>query len=123
MAMDLSTGFTGEDASNVVPLFRASEAVVRFDKAELTAILDLYGRFVAAGEWRDYALSFTKDRAVFAVFRRSAESPLYRIEKNPKLVNKQGAFAVVSQTGVILKRGGELRRVLQVFDKPLRLVT
>jgi hypothetical protein len=123
MAMDLSAGLTGEEASNVVPLFRANEAVVRFDKPELTAILDIYGRFVAAGEWRDYALNFSKEKAVFAVFRRSAESPLYRIEKNPKLANKQGAFAVVSQTGMILKRGADLRRVLQIFDKPLRLVT
>jgi hypothetical protein len=123
MAMDLGAGFPADEASNVVPLFRPVDVAVRFDRAELTAILDIYGRFVAAGEWRDYALNFSKEKAVFAVYRRSAENPLYRIEKNPKLANKQGAFAVVSQTGMILKRGADLRRVLQVFDKPLRLVT
>jgi Protein of unknown function (DUF2794) len=107
----------------VVPFYRRIEPNVSFDRRELTTILDVYGRFVAAGEWRDYALDFGKEKAVFAVFRRTAELPLYRIEKNPKLAAKQGAYAVVANTGLILKRGPDLAKVLRVFDKPLRLVT
>jgi hypothetical protein len=78
---------------------------------------------VAAGEWRDYAIDFLKDRAVFSVFRRSSEVPIYRIEKNPKLARKQGAYSVVSATGLIMRRGPELDRVLRVLDKSLSLVT
>src|ERR1043165_9830204 len=80
---------------------------VTFDRRELNRIFGLYGRMVAAGEWRDYAIDFLKDRAVFSVFRRSAEMPLYRIEKNPKLAKKQGAYSVVSATGLIVRRGHE----------------
>jgi Protein of unknown function (DUF2794) len=108
---------------NVVPFYRRSETNISFDRRELTTILDVYGRFVAAGEWRDYALDFGKEKAVFAVFRRTAELPLYRIEKNPKLAAKQGTYAVVAGTGLILKRGADLAKVLRVFEKPLRLVT
>ena len=93
-----------------------------FDRQELSQLLGLYGRKVASGEWRDYALDFLKDRAVFSVFRRSTEYPLYRIEKVPKLARKQGAYAVVTGTGQILKRGQELDRVLKVLDRPVRLV-
>ena len=95
---------------------------VTFNRRELNRILDLYGRMVAAGEWRDYAIDFLKDRAVFSVFRRSSEVPLYRIEKNPKLDQKQGAYSVISATGLILRRGHELDRVLRVIDKSLALV-
>src|SRR5262245_23666395 len=91
---------------------------VTFDRRELDRIFGLYGRMVAAGEWRDYAIDFLKDRAVFSVFRRSAEVPIYRIEKNPKLARKQGAYSVVSATGLIMRRGQELDRVLRVLDKP-----
>lgn len=91
---------------------------VTFNRRELNRILDLYGRMVAAGEWRDYAIDFLKDRAVFSVFRRTSEVPLYRIEKNPKLAQKQGAYSVISATGLILRRGPELDRVLRVLDKP-----
>lgn len=77
---------------------------------------------VAAGEWRDYAIDTLKDRAVFSIFRRTSEVPLYRIEKNPKLARRQGAYAVISQTGMILKRGSDLARVLRVLDKSLSLV-
>ena len=73
-----------------------------FDRRELNRILELYGRMVAAGEWRDYAIDFLKDRAVFSVFRRSSEVPIYRIEKNPKLARRQGAYSVVSATGLIV---------------------
>ena len=90
---------------------------VTFSRRELNRILDLYGRMVAAGEWRDYAIDFLKDRAVFSVFRRSSEIPLYRIEKNPRLEQRQGAFSVISATGLILRRGHELDRVLRVIDK------
>jgi hypothetical protein len=90
---------------------------VTFNRRELNRILDLYGRMVAAGEWRDYAIDFLKDRAVFSVFRRSSEVPLYRIEKNPKLDQKQGAYSVITATGLILRRGHELDRVLRVIDK------
>ncbi len=95
---------------------------VCFDRHELNTILNVYGRRVAAGEWRDYALDMEKDRAVFSIFRRTSEMPIYRIEKNPKLARKQGAYCVISATGQILKRGTELRRVLSIFDKHLRLV-
>ena len=95
---------------------------VTFDRRELDRIFGLYGRMVASGEWRDYAIDFLKDRAVFSVFRRSAEVPIYRIEKNPKLARKQGAYSVVSATGLILRRGHELDRVLRVLDKGPSLV-
>ena len=95
---------------------------VTFDRRELDRIFGLYGRMVASGEWRDYAIDFLKDRAVFSVFRRSAEVPIYRIEKDPKLSRKQGAYSVVSATGLILRRGHELDRVLRSIDKPLSLV-
>ena len=95
---------------------------VTFDRRELNRILGLYGRMVAAGEWRDYAIDFLKDRAVFSVFRRSSEVPIYRIEKNPKLARRQGAYSVVSATGLIVRRGHELDRVLRVLDKGPNLV-
>jgi hypothetical protein len=89
---------------------------VAFTRAELTAILDLYGRHVAAGEWRDYGLTFEKHAATFSVFRRATEAPLYRITKTPALAQKQGAFAVVAQGGLILKRGHDLARVLRILS-------
>ncbi|HZD90698.1 MAG TPA: DUF2794 domain-containing protein [Pseudolabrys sp.] len=90
---------------------------VTFNRRELNRILDLYGRKVAAGEWRDYAIDFLKDRAVFSVFRRTSEVPLYRIEKNPKLAQRQGVYSVISAGGLILRRGHELDRVLLAIDK------
>ncbi len=95
---------------------------VTFDRRELDRIFSLYGRMVAAGEWRDYAIDFLKDRAVFSVFRRSSEMPIYRIEKDPRLARRQGAYSVVSATGLIVRRGPELDRVLRAIDKPARLV-
>jgi hypothetical protein len=95
---------------------------VRFTRQELNEILSLYGRMVADGEWRDYAIDHMKEKAVFSVFRRSSEMPLYRIEKQPKLARRQGAYAVITTTGLILKRGHELRTVLKVFDRKVRLV-
>lgn len=99
-----------------------SKRPICFDRHELNIILNVYGRHVAAGEWRDYALDMEKDRAVFSIFRRSSEMPIYRIEKNPKLARRQGAYSIISASGQILKRGTELRRVLTVFDKHLHLV-
>jgi hypothetical protein len=96
---------------------------VTFNRFELNQILSIYGGRVAEGEWRDYAIDMLRDRAVFSVFRRTAEAPLYRIEKNPKLARRQGAYSVIATTGLILKRGHELCRVLRVFDRSkLRLV-
>jgi hypothetical protein len=96
---------------------------VTFSRRELNRILGLYGRMVAAGEWRDYAIDFLKDRAVFSVFRRTSEVPIYRIEKNPQLARKQGAYSVISATGLIVKRGHELDNVLRAVDKSLKLVS
>ena len=89
---------------------------VMFDRRELSAILSLYGRMVAAGAWRDYAIGSGRTQAVFAVFRHTAEMPLYRIEKHPHLRNKQGMYAVVASGGMILKRGHDLAQVLRVLE-------
>lgn len=97
-------------------------AQIRFDRQELSLILAVYGRKVAAGEWRDYAIDMGREKAVFSVFRKSSEWPLARIEKNPKLSRKQGAYSVIAPTGQILKRGHDLRRVLDVLDKRMEVV-
>ena len=95
---------------------------ITFQRRELDQILRIYGRMVGEGEWRDYAIDHLKDRAVFSIFKRSGEMPLFRIEKNPKLASKQGAFSVINTDGRILKRGHDLQQVLKVFDKVLKLV-
>jgi hypothetical protein len=95
---------------------------IAFDRRELTQILNVYGRKVASGEWRDYAIDTLREKAVFSVFRRACETPLYRIEKAPKLARRQGAYAVIAATGLILKRGSDLGRVLRALDRGLRLV-
>jgi hypothetical protein len=92
---------------------------VRFDRAELDRILTIYGRMVAAGEWRDYAIDFLSDMAAFSIFRRTSEVALFTIEKRPKLRAKQGQYAVIEASGRILKRGHDLAQVLRVFDKKL----
>jgi hypothetical protein len=99
--------------------FRPEPETVSFDRRELMHVLGLYGRMVAAGEWRDYAMSFLPDVAIFAVFRRTAEHPLYRIEKRPRLRHRQGMYAVVGMDGRVLKRGHDLRSVLHVLDRKL----
>lgn len=117
-------GATGNVA--LFPAGRPDERIperVTFSKDELQTILNLYGRMVAAGEWRDYAMDFLKDRAVFSVFRRSSEVPIYRIEKTPRLAQKQGAFSVVAATGLIMRRGNDLAKVIRVLDRPVKLVT
>jgi hypothetical protein len=92
---------------------------VSFDRRELGLILRVYGRMVAAGEWRDYGIAAMRDLAVFSVFRRTAETPLYRIEKRPRLRARQGLYAVVGQDGRILRRGHELEQVLKVLERRL----
>ncbi|MEO1067379.1 MAG: DUF2794 domain-containing protein [Pseudomonadota bacterium] len=97
---------------------------VSFDRRELSEILKVYGRRVADGEWRDYAMDFQPDRAVFSIFKRTSEMPVYRIEKDPKLARRQGAYSVMNTTGMILKRGHDLRQVLKVLEakRHLRVV-
>jgi hypothetical protein len=99
------------------PYSAPRQARVFFERRELERLLRLYGRMVAAGEWRDYAIDGLADSAVFSVFRRASEQPLYRIEKNPALARKQGAWAVVGQGGHVLRRGHELDQVLRLFDR------
>jgi len=97
------------------------DGIVSFDRRELDLILRIYGHMVSAGEWRDYAIDMLKERAVFSVFRRASEVPLYAIEKNPKLAKRQGAYCVTNATGQVLKRGHELGNVLRFFERKPRL--
>ena len=107
------------DASSPDP----QSAVVFFERREFDVLLRLYGRMVAAGEWRDYGVDGLREAAVFSVFRRTSEAPLYRIEKRPSLARRQGAWAVIGQGGVVLKRGHELAQVLKLFERQnLRIV-
>ncbi len=128
IAGELPAGARGSGASGnprvglQTALQQPAAKQVVFSRVELMEILSLYGRMVAAGEWRDYAMDFGAQKAVFSVFRRTTEYPLYTIEKNPQLARKQGAFSVVAPNGLILKRGPELKRVLEVLDKRLRPV-
>ncbi|MEM0906267.1 MAG: DUF2794 domain-containing protein [Pseudomonadota bacterium] len=122
----------GEEASQVVPLRpkaaaaagtvqsaaqRPAPPMVAFHRTELAQILRVYGRMVAAGEWRDYAIDHGKDQAIFSIYRRMGEVPMFRVTKTPKLSRRQGAYAVISAQGLILKRGHELEQVLKLFDK------
>nr|WP_307291194.1 DUF2794 domain-containing protein [Kaistia geumhonensis] len=95
---------------------------IAFNRHELNQILRVYGRMVAAGEWRDYAIDHLKEKAVFSIFRRTAEMPLYRVEKDPSLARRQGAYAVIAAGGYVMKRGHDLHQVLSVLDKKLKLV-
>ena len=99
--------------------FSQSAEQISFDRREFSLILGLYGKMVAAGEWRDYGISCLREMAVFSVFRRTAEYPLYRIEKRPKLRAKQGMYAVVGMDGYILRRGHDLAGVLLVLEQKL----
>jgi hypothetical protein len=89
---------------------------VAFHRTELSVILTLYGRMVAAGEWRDYGISSLREMAVFSIFRRTAESPLYRVEKRPRLRLKQGQYAVIGPEGQMLRRGNDLAQVIRVME-------
>ena len=101
----------------------AGMAVISFDRNELREIFNLYGRKVAGGEWRDYGIDFTPQKAVFSVYRRACEYALYQIEKTPRLARKQGIYSVVTATGLVLKRGHDLRLVIAALDRRLKLVS
>lgn len=101
------------------PVRAGRKEVATFDRTELQRILDLYGRMVAAGHWRDYAMQFAPDLASFAAFRRAAERPEILIEKRPSLRQKQGAWALVGEHGAVLKRGQELQGVLAPLERRL----
>ena len=107
----------GMRSSRLSPARKPRVEPVSFTRSELTRILGVYGYFVAAGDWRDYAVDCLSDAAVFSIFRRASEMPLYRIEKRPKLARKQGAFVIVSMTGAILNRGHDLSQLLRFFDR------
>ncbi|MXY33680.1 MAG: DUF2794 domain-containing protein [Boseongicola sp. SB0664_bin_43] len=92
---------------------------VVFDRRELKAILNIYGHMVAAGEWRDYGMSFLQDTAIFSIFRRTSEHPIYRVEKRPRLREREGMYSVVGMDGRILKRGHDLKGVLRVLERKL----
>ena len=125
--MDRSDRGDREESGILIPFSNAHrerlDLPVTFHRRELDQILRVYGRMVAAGEWRDYAIDHLRDRAMFSVYRRSSETPLFQIVKTPKLARKQGAFSVVTGIGAVLKRGHDLQRVLTVFDKQLKVVS
>jgi hypothetical protein len=102
-----------------IPTPASQPEQVAFDRHELGVILAVYGRMVAAGEWRDYALSFLREVAVFSIFRRAAETPIYSVEKRPRLRGRQGQYALIGMDGQILKRGHDLRQVMSYFDRKL----
>jgi hypothetical protein len=104
---------------SVVPFPARGFSQVGYDRAELTRILDLYGRMVAAGHWRDYAIDLAQDAAVFSAFRRAAERPEFRIEKRPALRNRQGQWALIGEGGQVLKRGDDLGPVLAPVERRL----
>lgn len=107
--------------SNVTPfpVHGAPSGQIGFDRLELMRIMDLYGRMVSAGHWRDYAIDLGRDAAIFSAFRRSAERPEYRIEKRPALRNRQGMWALIGEAGNIVKRGAELQGVLAPVERRL----
>lgn len=119
MSMDYPPGQMPDSVASLAAARRAETTIVSFHRRELTLILNVYGRMLGLGIARDYAIDHMKDRAVFSIFRRTSENPLYRIEKNPKNANRQGAWSVMSTDGGILKRGRDLSQVLKVFDRKL----
>ena len=120
MSMDFPPGQNGYGSVTNLSALRPSDfQIVSFHRRELTLILNIYGRMLGSGIARDYAIDHMKDRAVFSIFRRTSENPLYRIEKMPKNANRQGAWTVTSMAGGTLKRGRDLAQVLKVFDSKL----
>ena len=115
-------GLVGTDRTTVSAKPQKPAPFVSFDRGELSKLLDVYGRKVAAGEWRDYAMDMLSDRALFSIYRRSSERPQFVIEKNPKLRNKQGMYSVTNAEGRVLRRGHDLVRVIQVLEPGLSLV-
>ena len=112
----------GRNEAALAAANQGSRDAIAFNREELDQILNIYGRKVAAGEWRDYAIDMLREKAVFSVFRKATEVPLYRIEKSPRASRKQGAYSVIAATGLILKRGHDLARVLRVLENKLKLV-
>lgn len=114
-------------SSNVIPLVSnkaaKSSSIVSFHRLELDVLLQLYSRHVGTGEWRDYAIDMLKERAVFSVYKRASEVPVYTIEKTPKLARKQGEWSVINANGLVLKRGRDLKTVLRVLEKKPKLVS
>ncbi|MBI1188339.1 MAG: DUF2794 domain-containing protein [Alphaproteobacteria bacterium] len=109
---------------NATQTGEGAEPVISFRRPELDALLRIYGKMVAAGEWRDYAIDFLRDRAVFSIFRRTSESPLFQVEYRPALARRQGAYSLRGAAGQILKRGHDLSGVLSVLDRAsLKLVS
>ena len=100
-----------------------TDFLVGFDRRELQAIFNVYGRMVAQGVWRDYAMDFLPTRAIFSIFRRTGEAAYYRIVKEPRAARKQGTYSIVMQTGLILKRGQELPKLLAALEKKPKLVS
>lgn len=115
----MNSGFDPSGAGRVVAFPGQHSGQVGFDREELQRILDLYGRMVAAGEWRDYAMDFDRQAATFAAFRRTAERPQARIEKRPSLRNKQGMYTLFGEHGQVMKRGHELANVLAPMERRL----
>ncbi|MBB3235958.1 DUF2794 domain-containing protein [Phyllobacterium endophyticum] len=115
-------GDDSQQQAKLISLVRTHDLPVTFNRRELDQILRVYGFMVSAGEWRDYAIDHLTDRAVFSIFRRTSEVPMFRVEKTPRLARKQGAYSVIAASGLVLKRGHELDRVLRVFDKTLSVV-
>jgi len=112
-------GAQGASPENNEKAGSRARAKVQFDRAELNRILSIYGRMVVAGEWRDYAIDFLDDAAIFSAYRRTSEMPHYRIEKYPRLKERQGQYAVVGAAGQILKRGHDLGQVLRILERKL----
>ncbi len=119
MGIDFFTKLRHLFVMNVIALPRLPEDRVSFDRQELTAILSVYGRFVAAGLWRDYAIVSRRDHAIFAIFRRTSEAPLYRVEKRPALLTRDQLYALIGSDGRVLKRGGTLTAVLAPLERKL----
>ena len=119
-AAGLSLVHVSEPAS--LPVATKVPGIVAFDRRELATILNVYGRKVGQGEWRDYAMDFLRDRAVFSIYARVSERPLFIVEKTPKMRNKQGQYTVTNQQGRILKRGHDIAVVLRVLDPNLAVV-
>jgi len=113
----------GQAVSRIGPAPAVGADVISFNRAELQKIFDLYGRKVGDGEWLDYAIDFTPQKAVFSIYRRACEFALYRIEKYPRLARRQGAYAVITATGLILNHGHDLSHVIAALDKGLKLVS
>lgn len=111
-----------EGSGDQARLSTPCQPVVAFDRRELNTLFNLYGAKVAAGEWRDYALDFTPAKAVFSVYRRTSDMPLFRVEKIPELARRQGPYAVFAADGRVLRRGHDLARVIRALDRGLRVI-